>query len=357
MQYRRGQIARAIDAYLEKGFDRYHTPGHKGGLCARDITEIGESGNQFPADCIEQAQNACARIYGAAAMRFLTNGSSQGIKAALWQFRGKKVLYASGAHRAFAEGCELASVRAVPIQNDGVNANGLVYTCGVEFLPSPVTAEEAERALDNQSDAAALFLTSPDYLGRTADVKIAELCKARGVRLIADGAHGAHFAFAPGLKVFDFSPVADFCNMSAHKTLGAYTQTALLAIGSPDLTENADHALRLLGTTSPNYVWAEELENAVLSAAENGKEYLRLKAFRESVAKAARLLDNTDYTRLCVFPQSGTARELYGRLREKKIMPETVIGNCVVFILTPQDSDEKLDRLYETLKTAAGHKA
>ncbi|MDE6399108.1 MAG: aminotransferase class I/II-fold pyridoxal phosphate-dependent enzyme [Clostridiales bacterium] len=350
MTEKTGHIGKAIETVAAARADRYHTPGHKGELDARDLTELGTGGELFPADAIERAERDTAALYGVRKMLFLTNGASQGIKAALWCFRGKKVLYAPGAHRAFTEGCELAGIEAVPVLRAGErDASGLVYTCGCEKLPLPLTLADAERALCDHPNAAALFVTSPDYLGRVADRRIAELCRNKGVALIADAAHGAHFAFAPGLSAFAFDTVADFVTLSAHKTLGAYTQSALLAVNTPAYFDPVDGALRLLGTTSPNYGMLARLENSVSEAAGHAQEYKRLRAFGERVRQTANVLQNTDYTRLCVRPASGKAQEAFAALAKQGILCEAVIEDFVVCILTPYDGDGKLERLRRAL--------
>ena len=350
MTAKTGHIGKAIEAVTALRADRYHTPGHKGAEEISDITELGTGGAIFPADAVERAERDAAALYGVRKMRFLTNGASQGIKAALWCFRGKKVLYASGAHRAFTEGCALAGIEANPVCGAGEkDASGLVYTCGCEKLPPPLALCDAERALCDHPDAAALFVTSPDYLGRVADRRIAELCRRKGVALIVDAAHGAHFAFAPALGALAFDTVADFVTLSAHKTLGAYTQSALMAVNTPAYFAQVDAALGLLGTTSPNYVLLARLENSVLAAAEQAGEYERLHAFTESLRGSVDLLPNDDYTRLCVRPASGDAHKAFAALAKRGILCEAVIENYLVFILTPYDGDDKLERLRRAL--------
>lgn len=342
-----GIIYSAIRAYASGNPDRFHTPGHKGGHSYFDLTEIGIHGEIFPADCVEKAECETAKSYGVKAVRYLTGGSSMGIKASLLLFKGKKVLYSRGVHRAFAEGCELADIDAVCVDG-GENAGDGIVFCGCDSLPSPASLESIERALDSHPDAAALFITSPDYLGRTADIRIAELCRNRGVKLIVDAAHGAHFAFAPGLSTYAFERVADYANMSAHKTLGAYTQYALLAVNDRNALSGGgiDRALRLLGTTSPNYEMLARLELSVAEASEAGGEYERLRKFTESLPDKMKLR-NSDYTRLCV--PSHDPKRLYGELYERGIVPEAAVDNYVVFILTPQDGEEKLERLKREL--------
>lgn len=338
-----GYISELAHNYLSLGLDRYHTPGHKGLKSSLDLTELGLSGNIFPADAVENAERDTAELYGVKYIRYLTGGSSIGIKAALMPFKGCKVLYAAGVHRAFTEAAELWGVNVQPIS--GKREEGRVYTCASGDLPAPPLTCEVEKALNENTDAKAVFITSPDYLGRTASADIAELCKARGVSLIADAAHGAHFAFAPGLDKFRFENVADIANMSAHKTLGAYTQSALFAVNSQQLCVYADKALKLLGTTSPNYEMFARLEDCVCEAAGRKDEYLRLKKFSDMFREKNNCLENTDYTRICLVSDS---REDFGKFVKNKIMPEAVISGYLVFILTPEDDDEKLGRLYDT---------
>ena len=348
---KRGYISALLNEYASGGYDSYHTPGHKGEVCPRDVTELGIGGKIFPADAVIRAQERTAKLYGVRAVRYLTNGSSIGIKASLLLFRGKKVLFASGAHKAFADGCEIADIKPVPIARHGEKCvGGAVFTCGCGNLPAPLEFSEAEEALKRNPDASALFITSPDYLGRTADIEIAELCKSRGVALIADSAHGAHFAFAPELGKFRFDNVADLCNMSAHKTLGAYTQSALLALNNEEYFAKAERNLELLGTTSPNYVMFAALEDGVCEAAANRADYERLREFAAKMRGVADCVKNSDYTRLCVRKRGLTGGELFAKFVEKRIMPETAIGDLAVFILTPHDGRDKLERLYAAAK-------
>ena len=66
---------------------------------------------------------------------------------------------------------------------------------------------------------------SPTYYGVISDLPaIARVCHSYGARLMVDGAHGAHLPFL-GYRGYQ---AADLVVMSAHKTLPAMGQTALL---------------------------------------------------------------------------------------------------------------------------------
>lgn len=75
----------------------------------------------------------------------------------------------------------------------------------------------------------AVLLTSPTYDGVVSDIAaIAALAHEKGVPLIVDEAHGAHFGFSQGFPQKALAFGADLCIESVHKTLPAYTQSALL---------------------------------------------------------------------------------------------------------------------------------
>ena len=56
---------------------RLHTPGHKGGLCALDLTELSDG--SFPDVAIAEAEARIAAHYKARHARMLCGGSSQGV--------------------------------------------------------------------------------------------------------------------------------------------------------------------------------------------------------------------------------------------------------------------------------------
>lgn len=314
--------------------DRFHTPGHKGELCGMDITEIE---GEFPGDMISEAEKKTAKLYGAEHLRYLVNGSSIGIKAAILA-AGGDIVSEGYRHRAVDEGARLAGVRVHTI--DKTNETG-----GDALLPD---ADDIIKALE-KTGAAAAVVQYPDYYGRCADLEtIYKKVKAAGKILIADSAHGAHFAFAPGLFPKSATLLSDACNLSAHKTLNAYTQTAYLAYGNRMKARGIEQSLENLGTTSPNYVFMAQLESAADEA--EGNDYARLKAFVGRLKNAVPCLDNDDCTRVVLDCRSmGGGKKIFTYLRSNDIIAEKFDDNYVILILTPADTDEKLDRLYKIL--------
>ena len=113
-----------------------------------------------------------------------------------------------------------------------------------------------------------IIIKSPDYLGRTADIKgIADVCHRKGVLLIVDNAHGAYLKFSEN----DDHPLtlgADICCDSAHKTLPVLTGGAYLHLSKElvskydydDLYEYIKSVMCMNGSTSPSYLILQSLD-------------------------------------------------------------------------------------------------
>ena len=136
---------------------------------------------------------------------------------------------------------------------------------GESYLSCCPTAEEADAFLAAEKPAA-LYLTSPDYLGHMADIEgIAKVCKKHGVLLMVDNAHGAYLRFLEtSLHPMDLG--ADICCDSAHKTLPVLTGGAYLHL-SDDMAKvfpraQVKKAMSLFGSTSPSYLILQSLDKA-----------------------------------------------------------------------------------------------
>ncbi|MCI9031665.1 MAG: hypothetical protein HFK09_03970 [Clostridia bacterium] len=325
--------------YAEKKAKRWHTPGHKGKLDAFDITEL-DDGNLFPAREIERAQQKAADFYGAKVCRFLLGGSSMGIKAAVMS-AGGDILAPHTHHRCVEEGAYLARVKVSEIrsapQGDG--------------LYDPPTPEEVEAAIKACPEAKAVLIVSPDYYGRTAEREIADVVHGAGKLLIADSAHGAHFAARRDLFGDGFSSAADFCVMSAHKTLFAPTMSAYIVANNEGLIEELDFNLKLLGTTSPSYPMLAALENAIDYAIENAPKYDALKTATEDFKTQVVTRKSDDFTRLVVdanaYKMSG--KQMFDFLLNSGHIAEMYDDRYVVFIATAADEVRDIKELKKAI--------
>lgn len=328
-----------VKEYIETYSPSYrgHTPGHKGKLDKRDVTEILDA---FPGKSIAESEKGAAFFYGASHLRFLVGGSSIGIKAAVLAL-GEDFVTDGYCHRAVEEAARLAGVGCykLPAPVDGRTG-----------LPALATAESVVNEMRNRGVRNAL-VQYPDYYGRTPDLKrIYAAVRSEGGKLICDSAHGAHFFLRPDLFPTSAVRLSDVCNMSAHKTLGALTQTAFLAVGGNFDAAALDEKLDDLGTTSPNYVLLASLETALADGLEKSGEYDRLKKFSDGLRREVPCLENDDFTRLAVDFGKGNGKAAAYALSEIGIVAEKYDDRFVIFILTPYDTDEELGVLAEGIK-------
>ena len=225
------------------------------------------------------AEARAARAWGADWCRFIVNGSSQGNQAmALGTARhGAKVIVSRTIHKSLFAAFVLGGLEPVFVRPELDPATG---------LPGGMPPGRIAEALAEHPDAAAVFLTEPSYVGVLSDVAtIAAACHAAGVPLLVDGAWGAHLGFHPALPPHALASGADALVLSTHKTLPAFTQSALLLAraGSLEVRRLAE-AFDLLNTTSPSGAIYASIDHARALLEHHGVELLD-----RTLAQAARV--------------------------------------------------------------------
>ncbi len=331
-----------------------------------DVTEFEETDDlQNPQGILQEAQEQVARIYGAKASFFLTNGSSLGLEAAILSVcrPGEKILVDRTCHKAVASGLVLAG--AVPVFVEPEFSEKLRLYMGI----SP---EKVRAMLEKEPEVRGMILTSPTYYGICSPIgEIAEILHQTGKFLIVDEAHGAHLNFHPDLPESALVSGADLVVQSAHKTLPALGQSSLLHLGSHShiAKDQVASSLRILMTTSPSYLLMSAMDEAVSQMERDGHALLEI-LLREIVGlkKAIRdqgILDFADEETLGV-PQdklrlivdfgrcgiSGTdgaelLKKVYG------IYPEMADSRYLVLIVTSANTVEELKILRHALMEIA----
>ncbi len=261
-----------VRAYAEGKPVRMHMPGHKGrpltGPEPLDLTEIGGADVLYRSrGIIRESEENAAALFGAARTVYSAEGSSLCIRAmlylALLTARRKglpaRLLAGRNAHRALMTAAALLDLEM----------DWLLPASGEDLLSCTVTADILEEKLKSGAFMA-VYLTSPDYLGRRTDLRAAAaVCRRHGVPLLVDNAHGAYLKFLPE----DIHPItlgADACCDSAHKTLSCLTGAAYLHLSAnapEEWAEQAEQAMSLFASTSPSYLILRSLDrmNAVLA--------------------------------------------------------------------------------------------
>ena len=328
-------LAEQLKSAAERDKLRLHTPGHKGTIFEYDLTELSDG--SFPAGFVVDAERRTAGIYGARHAYYLCGGSSQGVKASVF-YSGANAVVDVNSHRSVF---------------DGFLLSGKCYvTAGESGNVIPLTVKQIDKAL--KPDMQAVVVTTPTYYGFCADVVgIAEYCKKRGLMFIADSAHGAHFGFSYRLPK-SVVPIADICNVSAHKTLSALTQSALLFDNlSDDNGSKLREAVAIMGSTSPSYLLYATIDGAVtnIASAAAAAAYERLFGAVEDIKTEFPFLHNDDFSRLVLdCTRLGVSpMQLNSALAKRGVFSELTSDKYIVFILTAEDSPSTVASLSRAL--------
>lgn len=341
-----------VNRYVGSDALRLHMPGHKGrgplGVENLDITEIPGADSLYEAGGIirESEQNASC-IFGCPTY-FSTEGSSQCIRAMLHlamlhagkQGKAPRIAAGRNAHRAFLSAAALLDADIVWLYPER----------GGSYLSCAVSPAALDAMLEHDS-ITAVYITSPDYLGLSADIQsLAEVCHRRGALLLVDCAHGAYLRFLQqSLHPMDLG--ADMCCASAHKTLPVVTGGAYLHVRSSFEERTVKNALALFGSTSPSYLILQSLD-AANTALDTCCESFAL--FAQQVSELKRCLaergwqlygDEPLKLTLCPKPMGYTGTELSALLVQKGLVCEFSDPDNLVMMLTPAIGREGLERI------------
>ncbi len=348
-----------VDKYIKSQAIRMHMPGHKGksllGFEERDITEITHADSLFEAKgIIAESEANAASLFGCNTY-YSTEGSSLCIRAMLYllKLRNKDITILAGrnAHKAFISAVALLDI----------NVEWLYPNEEDSYLSGKISPESLEKAIEeNKEKPLAVYITSPDYLGKIADIQeISKICKKRGIILCVDNAHGAYLRFLPkSLHPIDLG--ADICCDSAHKTLPVITGGAYLHISNdaPKLfSDNAKSALALFGSTSPSYLILQSLDKANLYMSSGYSQRLKsflvkLKEIKSKIVEMGFELIGDEENKI-VFKAKSFG--LYGfefqeYLESNGIFCEFADKDYLVLMLSPEIQDFELEKLLQVLK-------
>ncbi|MBQ9347090.1 MAG: PLP-dependent transferase, partial [Oscillibacter sp.] len=370
------------------------------GCEALDITEI--SGTET---LIRESEANAAALFASGRTVYGTGGSSQCVRAmvylAVTQACGRPRGFGNGrncappaiaggqprpvlvaarnAHKSLLYAAALCDAEIVwlwPEGQDGTADSSAKGAAECSLWACPVTAGQVSRTLDQLHrtgrQAAAVYVTSPDYLGGTQDITaLSDAAHRHGVPLLVDNAHGAYLRFlAPSCHPLDLG--ADLCCDSAHKTLpvltgGAYLHIAKTAPAS--FQENAGTAMELFGSTSPSWLTLASLDlcNRYLSgdSLANGVQFGtcppgsgpgyparlaetadRLDALRDRLREAGWVVRPGDPLRITL---QGDGFAMRDRLRRGGVEWEYADQDFLVLMATPENPVGDLDRIAAAL--------
>lgn len=354
--------------YSNSDYYPFHMPGHKRNIedgvspFSYDITEIDGFDNLHnPQGILKIAMEEAAEFYCTDKTYYLVNGSTCGLLSAICGVtsRGDKILVARNCHKAVYNAVYLNELTPVYINPEYIEMYG---------INGGISPEVVQYELAENPDIKAVIITSPTYEGVVSDVqRIAEIVHKRGIPLIVDEAHGAHFGLHTGFPQSAVKSGADIVIQSVHKTLPSLTQTALLHIRSDIVNvSEVERFLHIYQSSSPSYVLMSSIDECINKLKSDGlflfepyvkrlevmltheKQLTHLKIVgREIVGKNAVYDLDPSKIVISVRGTSYTGSRLYKEMLEKyHLQLEMASGDYAIAMTSPMDTEDGLLRLF-----------
>ncbi len=347
------------------GEHSFTTPGHKGStaltglIVANDLpTAGGVDTVKFKNGWVTLAERRAAQLFGADACRFSVGGSTHGNQTlALTVGRpGDQIVISRTLHRSLLLGLVLAGLVPVWVRPEVDDVTG---------LPTGIAPQRVADALRQHPDARAVFLVEPSYVGTLSDLGAhAEVAHAAGVPLLVDSAWAAHFGFHPDLPKHAIAAGADAMVTSAHKSLPAYGQAAIVLARTERIDPSRlERAFEATHTTSPAGTILASID-AVRALMEHHGERL-LGRLLDIVAAARTRLSAIEGVRVLSGPGVDPAKlaisiagtgahgvEVEAELIERGCPVEMADRDTIVALVTVGDTPADVERFTERLTEA-----
>jgi len=372
MSINMAHLCKELIKYGELDYYPFHMPGHKRNLCEitnpykLDITEIDGFDNlHHPEGIIKDSMERAARVFGSDETYFLINGSTVGILSAIFATtkNGDTIIAARNSHKSIYHGIYLRELKV--FYSYPHNSQKIDLNCGIN-------PDNINKMLTTHPNISTVIVTSPTYEGIVSDIKrIAEIVHTHNAILIVDEAHGAHFGFHQYFPDSSMQAGADIVIQSAHKTLPAFTQSALIHLSGDRV--NRPQIRKYLGifqSSSPSYILMAGLDRCIDMLEHNSKELFNnyvtlLDNFRK---RAATLKNITLITReiagsnhifnydnskivLSVKGTNMTGKALYQELLTTyHLQLEMAAGDYVIAMTSIGDTEEGFERFITALK-------
>ena len=360
-----GTLYKRLKIYGSSDYYGFHMPGHKRNkrfeedipACGIDITEIeGFDDLHHAKGILKEAQIRAAAVYGADETHFLVNGSTVGILSGILGAtnKGDRILVARNCHKSVYHAIYMNELKPVYLY-PGFDRDSQ--------LNLEVSVQEVREALEAYSDIRAVVIVSPTYDGVVSDIsKVAAAVHEKGLPLIVDEAHGAHFGFHPYFPKNANACGADIVIHSVHKTLPSLTQTALLHINGELVNRRRIRRyLHMLQSSSPSYVLMAGIDSCIHLLETKREElfspYVELLRTSRNALKGLKQIklaeaEKFDYSKIILSVKNSgiDGKELYRMLFERyHLQMEMMAGTYVLAMTSPGDSPEGFGRLVKAV--------
>lgn len=276
----RAPIYEALVAHQARRVVPFDVPGHKGGrgtpqltaflgpACLKaDVNSMKPLDNLcHPVGVIREAEELAAEAFGAAHAFFMVGGTTSAVQAMVLSCckAGEEIILPRNVHRSVINALVLCG--AVPVYV----TPGLSRDLGI---PLGMRLSDVKAAMEAHPNARAILVNNPTYYGVCSDLEsIVTMAHQRGMRVLADEAHGTHFYFGKDLPRAAMAAGADMAAVSMHKTGGSLTQSSFLLCGRGVNADYVRQIINLTQTTSGSYLLLTSLDLARLNLQENGAD-------------------------------------------------------------------------------------
>lgn len=358
-------IDQKLEQYGKSETYPFHMPGHKrvslgfGDPYLSDITEItGFDNLHQPEGDIKTLQDEWAFLYGAKEAFVMVNGSTCGILSAVFSAikPEEELLISRNAHGSVYHGAYLRNAKVKYIYPQSIETSA-------GPIAGPISPEELENQLQENPDIKAFVCTSPTYEGIVSDIEnLAQVAHAHDVTFIVDCAHGAHFGLDEGSFANPITQGADLVITSIHKTLPAFTSTALL-LKSKDCkiaTEEIMFFLNCFETSSPSYILIASVAKCLNYIKMKGKEafctyHRNLEDFYKKADDLKNIkvlkLPSKDMGKILISGEGYySGKELFDILRDEYALElEMAAGNYCLAMTSLMDTKKGFERLLQAL--------
>ena len=271
----------ALKAYISRDTAQLDVPGHQQGNVSNALKDylgsnifkcdvnapIGLDNLANPHACLQEAEDLFADFAGADNAFFLINGTSSGILAMIMSAcrANDKIILPRNVHKSIVSALILSGASPVYIM-PRIDAD-------LEIANQP-TVDEYINAMHKYPTARSIFIINPTYFGAVNDLKrLVEEAHSRGMSVLVDEAHGAHYYFDKSGPISAMEAGADMAAVSFHKTGGSLTQSSVLLLKSELIQkQKVQKTLNILNTTSPSTILMASLDAARHFVANHGQE-------------------------------------------------------------------------------------
>ncbi len=258
----------------------FDVPGHKRGkgnpeltsflgkdCLSLDVNSMKPLDNLcHPTSVIAQAEALAAEAFGASHSFFMVGGTTSSVQTMILASTkpGDKIILPRNVHQSVINALVLCG--AVPVYVNPQTDKRLGIALGMSLADIQV-------AMANHPEAKAILVNNPTYYGICSNlVEIVKLAHGRGMKVLADEAHGTHFYFGENMPISAMAAGADMAAVSMHKSGGSLTQSSILLCGPSMNPHYVRQIINLTQTTSGSYLLLSSLDISRRNLALRGVE-------------------------------------------------------------------------------------